>query len=40
MLWFESQIPEDYKSTERMIMNYSWGKEVVIFFKYKENETL
>ena len=40
MLWFESQIPEDYKSTERMIMNYSWGKEVVIFFKYTEDETL
>ena len=40
MFWFESQIPEDYKGTERMIMNYSWGKEVVIFFKYTENETL
>ena len=40
MLWFESQIPEDYKDTERMIMNYSWGKEVVIFFKYTEDETL
>jgi hypothetical protein len=25
---------------EHAIMNYSWGKEIVTFFKYKEDEEL
>ena len=40
VLWFENQVPENYEVMEHAIMSYDWGKEVVIFFKYKENETL
>jgi len=40
ILWFENQVPENYEVMEHAIMSYDWGKEVVIFFKYKENETL
>jgi len=25
---------------EHAIMNYSWGKEIVTFFKYREDEEL
>ena len=39
-LWFQSHIPEDYEVMEHAIMNYSWGKEIVTFFKYKEDEEL
>ena len=39
-LWFQNQIPEDYEVMEHAIMNYSWGKEIVTFFKYKEDEEL
>ena len=37
-LWFQNQIPEDYEVMEHAIINYSWGKEIVTFFKYKEDE--
>ena len=40
VLWFQNQIPEDYEVMEHAIMNYSWGKEIVTFFKYKEDEEL
>ena len=40
ILWFENQVPENYEVMEHAVMSYDWGKEVVIFFKYKENETL
>ena len=40
ILWFENQVPENYEVMEHAIISYDWGKEVVIFFKYKENETL
>ena len=39
-LSFQNQIPEDYEVMEHAIMNYSWGKEIVTFFKYKEDEEL
>ena len=39
-LWFQNQIPEDYEVMEHAIMNYSWGKEIVTFFKYREDEEL
>ena len=39
-LWFQDQIPTEYDIMEHAVMNYDWGKEVVIFFKYKENEKL
>ena len=39
-LWFQNHIPESYEVMEHAVMNYDWGKEVVIFFKYKENEKL
>tara|TARA_R100000808_G_C2113531_1_gene126892 strand:+ start:183 stop:473 length:291 start_codon:yes stop_codon:yes gene_type:complete len=40
VLWFENQIPKDYKVMEHMVMDYKWGKEIIIFFKYTEDETL
>ena len=39
-LWFQNQVPAEYEIMEHAVMNYDWGKEVVIFFKYKENEKL
>ena len=39
-LWFQDQIPEDYEVMEHAVMNYSWGREIVTFFKYEENEEL
>ena len=39
-LWFQDQIPTEYDIMEHAVMNYDWGKEVVIFFEYKENEKL
>ena len=39
-LWFQNQIPEDYEIMEHAVMTYDWGKELIIYFKYKENETL
>ena len=40
VLWFQSHVPEDYEVMEHAIMNYSWGKEIVTFFKYKDDEEL
>ena len=40
MIWFENQIPTEYEVMEHAVKTYDWGKEVVIFFKYKENEKL
>ena len=39
-LWFQNQIPEDYEIMEHAVMTYDWGKELIIYFKYKENEKL
>ena len=39
-LWFQSHIPEEYEVMEHAIMNYSWGREIVTFFKYEDNEEL
>jgi hypothetical protein len=33
-LWFQSHIPEDYEVMEHAVMNYDWGKEIIVFFKY------
>jgi hypothetical protein len=35
-IWFENQIPENYKTMEHAIMNYDWGREIVVFFKYTD----
>ena len=40
VLWFQSHVPEDYEVMVHAIMNYRWGKEIVTFFKYKEDEEL
>ena len=37
-IWFETQVPTKYDTLEYAVMNYSWGKEIVVFFKYKEDE--
>ena len=34
--WFENQVPEDYKIMEHATMDYDWGKEIVVFFKYAD----
>ena len=39
-LWFQNQIPEDYEIMEHAVMTYDWGKELIIYFKYKDNEKL
>ena len=39
-LWFQNEIPADYEVMEHAVMNYDWGKELIIYFKYKENEEL
>ena len=39
-LWFQNQIPEDYEIMEHAVMTYDWGKELIIYFKYEENEKL
>ena len=36
VLWFEDQVPIEYEVMEHAVMNYDWGKEVVIFFKYAD----
>ena len=38
--WFENQVPTEYEVMEHAVMTYDWGKELIIYFKYKENETL
>ena len=34
IMWFESQVPEDYKTMEHATMNYAWGREIIVFFRY------
>ena len=34
VIWFENQVPDEYKEMEHATMNYDWGKEIVVFFKY------
>ena len=36
IMWFESQVPEEYKKMEHATMNYDWGREIVVFFKYTD----
>ena len=33
-LWFQNHIPKDYEVMEHAVMNYDWGKEIIVFFKY------
>ena len=33
-LWFQNHIPEDYEVMEHAIMDYDWGREIIVFFKY------
>ena len=35
-LWFQNHIPEDYEVMEHAVMNYDWGKEIIVFFKYTD----
>ena len=39
-LWFQNQVPEDYEVMEHAVMTYDWGKELIIYFKYEDNEIL
>ena len=36
VIWFENQVPDEYKEMEHATMNYDWGKEIVVFFKYTD----
>ena len=38
--WFENQVPTEYEVMEHAVMTYDWGKELIIYFKYRENEEL
>ena len=38
--WFENQVPTEYEVMEHAVMTYDWGKELIIYFKYKDNEKL
>ena len=40
VMWFENQVPIEYEVMEHATMSYDWGKELIIYFKYKENEEL
>ena len=40
VMWFENQVPTEYEVMEHAVMTYDWGKELIIYFKYKENEEL
>ena len=35
-IWFETKIPTEYDTLEYAVMNYSWGREIVVFFKYAD----
>jgi hypothetical protein len=32
--WFLKEIPENYEKMEHDVMNYDWGREIIIYFKY------
>ena len=34
VIWFENQVPSEYKEMEHATMNYDWGREIIVFFKY------
>ena len=36
VMWFENQVPDEYKEMEHATMNYDWGREIVVFFKYTD----
>ena len=36
VIWFENQVPDEYKEMEHATMNYDWGREIVVFFKYTD----
>ena len=36
IMWFEEQVPTDYMVMEHAVMNYDWGREIVVFFKYTD----
>ena len=36
VMWFENQVPTEYEVMEHAVMNYDWGKEIVVFFKYTD----
>ena len=36
VIWFENQVPAEYKVMEHAVMTYDWGKEIVIFYKYTD----
>ena len=38
VMWFENQVPKKYEGMEHAVMTYDWGKELIIYFKYKDNE--
>ena len=40
VMWFENQVPTEYEVMEHAVMTYDWGKELIIYFKYKEDEEL
>ena len=40
VMWFENQVPTEYEVMEHAVMTYDWGKELIIYFKYRENEEL
>ena len=40
VMWFENQVPTEYEVMEHATMSYDWGKELIIYFKYKEDEEL
>ena len=33
-LWFQDKIPTNYEVMEHAIMDYDWGREIIVFFKY------
>ena len=39
-LWFQNEIPTEYEIMDHATMSYDWGKELIIYFKYKEDEEL
>ena len=40
VMWFEDQVPTEYEVMEHAVMTYDWGKELIIYFKYEDNEEL
>ena len=40
VIWFENQVPTEYEVMEHAVMTYDWGKELIIYFKYEDNEIL